>query len=135
MVSKRHQFIVSCLARKMRERGYEVVAFDGNHTQIGTTRLKIPPQIARHRPDLIGVRHNMAEICIGEGKTQNDLHSQRTKEQLVDFAEMEGCELIIGVPMGAKQALFGLLSSLGLRGKENVSCLLVPEGLFPDEEI
>ena len=109
MVSKTHQFIITCLVRKIREKGYEIIAFDGNWMNIGMTKLKIPTCILRHRPDVIGLKPFTTYFCIGEGKTINDLRSSlRTKEQLIDFAKEKNCELIIGIPKSTEKILLNL---------------------------
>jgi len=135
MASKKHLFIISCLARKMREKGYEIVAFDGKWQNIGLVKLKMPFQITRHRPDIIGIKPNTSKVCVGEGKTSNDLHTQRTKEQIKDFADAEGCELIIGAPKSCEKKLLDLLSEMKLEQKKNISYILIPEELMPNGKI
>src|SRR3990167_8658971 len=105
MASKAHQFIADLVARKMYQEGYEVVGFEGeNSTEI--IKLKLPPKILRHRPDLIGIKDQ--SIAIGEAKTVNDFTS-RTKEQLLDFTDskdwQEGInrKVYFGIPMSVEQ--------------------------------
>lgn len=135
-----HQFITICLIRKMKEKGYEIIAFNGDYTKIDTIAYKIPPQILRHRPDILGIKRETLNLCIGEAKTTNDLFSKRTKDQLVDYfyiissSLFHNCELIIGIPQKAEEILKNLLNNLGLMNANNISYLLIPEILFPKTE-
>lgn len=134
-ISKVHKFIVSCVCRKIREKGYRIVALNGDYSQIEKIHLKLPPPIKRHRPDVVGVKTGNLEFCIGEAKTSSDLKTKRTREQLADFANINKCELVVGVPMSDKYLLRKLLQDLGLENNKNISCLYVPEVLFPHEKI
>lgn len=135
MASKVHQFIISCLVRKIRDKGYEIIAFEGNWETIGMTKLKIPPCVLRHRPDVIGINTSATNFCIGEGKTQNDLKNVRSKEQFIDFANEKNCELIIGIPKSSEKILLSLLKEINLFERKNVSYVLIPEVLFPNEKV
>ena len=86
MPSRMHQMLVGLIARKMREKGYEIVAFDGKDYLFDGQTLPVPPSVGRHRPDILGVRLRTREICVGEAKTGEDLKSRRTANQLSDYA-------------------------------------------------
>jgi hypothetical protein len=119
----------------MREKGYEIVSFDGDEYLFDGQKLKIPPQIKRHRPDIIGFKFQTREICVGEAKTGEDLFSKRTKEQLLDYSETKTLsmakhiEIIIGIPKSAEDDLIRLLKELNLFGKNYISYIWLPEEL------
>ncbi len=125
--------ILGLVVRKMREKGYEIVSFDGNEALIGDTQLKVPPAIRRHRPDSIGVNLQSGRICIGEAKTSGDLHSSRTKEQFADYSSLfvkdaeQLCELIIGIPKSSEPKLRSILKSLGIDKNPNVLYVWMPD--------
>lgn len=135
MASRAHQLITGLIARKMTEKGYEVVGFDGNESIISDISLDVPPKIKRHKPDLIGVNIENKNICIGEAKTDSDLTSKRTKEQFLDFANTKTkrgnkCDLIIGVPKSSKNKLEIILNELKLNNKSNVTFIWMPDELI-----
>jgi len=139
MATKTHKMLVDLIARKMREKGYTIVAMEGNFLgSWETEEMPIPLKIRRHRPDLIGIRMNTKKICIGEAKTSSDLFSKRTTDQFNDFSSIVGktsgekAELIIGIPLLARDKLFHLLKSLSLPLDE-VSIVILPEELVGDE--
>jgi len=132
MASLGHEFIVKCLVMKMRELGIEIIAFDGDWRKISTIKLKTPPIIKRHRPDVLGLHYHSNELCIGEAKTQNDLHSERTKEQLVDFSSIDNCIFIIGIPKTAEMALLNLLGDLRIALSSSVQYIKISEDLYPE---
>ena len=134
MASKNHQFILSMIVRKMKLEKYEIIAYDGDYSRIENLNLKIPFQILRHRPDVIGISVDKTKICIGEAKTTSDLRSERTKEEFVDFASMEdkNVKLIIGVPKSSSFLLHKIIGELKLYCNKNIDYLLVPEDLFPN---
>jgi len=140
MATKAHQLIAGVIARKMREKGYEIISFDGNEKIISKISLDLPPKIKKHRPDILGVNFHNKMICIGEAKTENDLKSKRTREEFQDFSEVlineidKKCELIIGIPKKAENLLRKILLDLNLLNKDNVSYVWVPEELIYEEE-
>ena len=111
MVSKTHQFMLSLVAIKMRSIGFEPIAYDGDSHQIGTIKLNIPPTIQNHRPDIVGMNQNN-KFCIGEVKTENDISSKRTKQQLIDFSQKY--EFIICTNKQSYEKLIKKLDNLGL---------------------
>src|SRR5882757_9906522 len=101
MPSLAHQFIADNIARRMNIDGYAVVSYDGIK-EYQDVKLRMPPKIKRHRPDLIGIS-NDGEISIGEAKTAEDF-TAHTSEQILDFFS-SGFKLYVGVPLSARQKL------------------------------
>lgn len=138
MASKMHKMLIDLISRKMNEKGYLPVAFDGKYFRCQNEIINIPPKIGRHRPDAIGINLNSKNICIGEAKTIEDLMSQRTKEQITDYANIFGqtsnqqFELIIGIPLDGRFLLQKLLNSLGLTEQPNISYIVLPKELVDD---
>jgi len=139
MPTKLHQMLVGLIGRKMRENGYEIIAFDGNNYLFDGLKLNMPPTIKRHRPDIIGFKFKTKEICIGEAKTRNDLFSKRTKEQLLDYYNTNGLstgkrvEIILGIPQSAEGDLIKLLRGLNLLEKDLISYVWLPEELVEND--
>lgn len=135
MPTKMHQMIVGLIGRKMRENGYDIVAFDGNEYLFDGQKLNIPITIERHRPDIVGFKFETKEICVGEAKTGEDLFSKRTKEQLLDYSSTTGLstgkhiEIILGIPKSAEEGLIKLLRELNLLEKDFISYIWLPEEL------
>lgn len=135
MPTKLHQMIVGLIGRKMREKGYDIVAFDGNEYLFDGQKINIPPSIKRHRPDIVGFKFETKEICVGEAKTSKDLFSKRTKEQLLDYSNIKGLstgkhiEIILGIPKSVEGDLIRLLSELNLFEKDFISYIWLPEEL------
>ena len=135
MTSKAHQFIADFLATKMYAEGYEVVSFEGeNSTE--NVKLKLPPKILRHRPDLIGIKKQA--LAIGEAKTASDL-SLRTREQLEDFTDHEnwptGVEykIFFGIPMSIEDKFRKMIKDTNIN-ESNLAVLTVPDRLLPYEQ-
>ncbi len=138
MPSKMHQMIIGLIGRKMREKGYEIIAFDGKEYKFEGNDINIPFTIKNHRPDIIGYDFNTKNICIGEAKTLNDLCTKRTKKQLTDFANVKSVsenkiELIIGIPKTAKNDLIKLLTKLNLHNNNKISYIWLPEELVNND--
>ena len=135
MPTKLHQMIVGLIGRKMREKGYDIVAFDGNEYLFDGQKINIPPSIKRHRPDIVGFKFETKKICVGEAKTSKDLFSKRTKEQLLDYSNIKGLstgkhiEIILGIPKSAEGDLLRLLSELNLFERDFISYIWLPEEL------
>ncbi len=132
MASSQHQFMLTMVANKMRAMGFEPIAYDGDWSQINTYQLNIPFKIKNHKPDIIGMNQE-GMFCIGEVKTKKDLHSKRTRNQLLDFSEKT--ELIIGIPKKAIGIISNKLNKLNLLFKKNVYILQVPEELMPNDYV
>ena len=135
MPTRSHQMIVGLIGRKMREKGYTIVAFDGNEYLFDGQKLNIPITIKRHRPDIVGLKFDTREICVGEAKTRGDLFSKRTKEQLLDysttksFSSGKNIEIIVGIHKSAEEELITILKRLSLYGKDSISYIWLPEEL------
>jgi hypothetical protein len=133
MASKRHQFIIGLINRKILELGFTVLALDGRISGAFGNKYILPPKITRHRPDTLGVNRE-GQICIGEAKTEKDLFTLRTKEEFVDFSsiELNGklCLLIIGIPSSAGNDLNKLLLNIGLEKKANIQILKIPNEII-----
>jgi hypothetical protein len=138
MASKAHNFILSSIVRKMRHHGFKLIYLEGAYQDVGTEKYEIPPKILNHRPDAIGERKNKS-FCICEAKTQNDLSSLRTKNQIRDFLKIVAMnkdnKLIVGVPLNAKDKCQKLFRKLNLTDHKQVEIIYIPEELFPNEEI
>jgi hypothetical protein len=139
MATRIHKMLVDLIARKMREKGYTIVAMEGNFLRLPEDEeMPIPWKIRRHRPDVIGIKMRSKRVCIGEAKTSEDLFSKRTAAQLTDFADIIGkssgekTELIIGVPQRSRDTLMQLLGKMSLPA-EDISIVLMPEELVDDE--
>lgn len=130
MASSRHQFMLMMVASKMRSMGFEPVAYDGDWSQINLSRLNKPFKIKNHRPDIIGVNQD-GRFCIGEVKTEKDLSSKRTKNQLLDFSE--NVEFIVCFPKNSIETVSNKLDHLNIIFKKNVHLLQVPEELMPND--
>ena len=128
MASIKHQFIIDCIIRKMRDMAFEPVSIEGKSTLMSS--LKIPPKIIRHRPDIIGVNKNY-NICIGEAKTNSDVNSKRTKEQLIDYVQ-SGCLTIMGCPRSCYSELNNLIKRF-LPNQQIISILKIPDELMPND--
>src|SRR3990172_11285694 len=91
MATRIHKMLVDLISRKMREKGYTIVALEGNLLTLPESeKMPIPWKIRRHRPDVIGIKMDSRRVCIGEAKTSEDLFSTRTAAQFSDFADLIG---------------------------------------------
>ena len=135
MAGNKHQFIVGLIVKIMRENGISIVAVDGDYPGLFGEKISIPPQILRHRPDVIGVRKN-GQICIGEAKTENDLTNNRTYAQIIDFSSVElngqCCDVFIGLPKSYEQLFKKRIKNLGLSECQNITILYIPEEIIND---
>lgn len=133
MATKRHQFIIGLLVRKMRECGCEIMCIDGKYSTILPGYIQIPPKVLRHRPDILGI-NEFGQICIGEAKTENDLSSSRTIKQVVDFTSIQingqQSEVYFGVPRMAEERFRRTLSNHGLLQYPNLHVLYIPEDII-----
>lgn len=113
-----HQTLVNALISAFQSRGYTIVrAVGGNYSE--------PYKIGRHEPDIIA-KDNNGLLIIGEAKVGEDLFSETTKEQLVDFSNrimseglLRGVKipLHIIVPQKDTGTVRQVLGSLGLTNK------------------
>ena len=127
--------LVGLIARKMREKGYEIVAFDGNEYLFDGQNLPMPSTVGKHRPDIVGYRFESKDVCVGEAKTHRDLQSERTKRQLIDYSQTRTLtnnrqiEIIIGIPQSAIENLMNLFDKIGLGTRKSISYVWIPEEL------
>lgn len=131
MASKKHDFIVASISRKIRDLGFNITYIEGEYVNISIIKHPIPPKIINHRPDIVG-ENSTGNYCIGEAKTKNDLKSERTKQQFVDFLDVvnlyDGNFLIIGIPLSAEKNLNHLMGRLNMKSK-SIIILKIPDDL------
>jgi hypothetical protein len=130
-----HELLVAMAARYIRDQGYELVAIESSFSWLFGDDFRLPPSVVLHRPDVIGIRKEPPLICIGEGKTRNDLHSIRTREQLRDFTEASvqgvpnACGVVIAIPRDCKATLDQIVESLGV-SSDRIKVLPIPRVLL-----
>lgn len=133
MAGFRHQFILGLLVKLMREQGICIIGVDGNYPGLFGEKMTMPPQILRHRPDIIGIRAT-GQICIGEAKTENDITNSRTYSQLQDFTSIElngqYCDVFVGIPKSSAELFKKIMIKHGLINYVNITIFCVPEELF-----
>ena len=133
MAGMRHQFIMGLVIRNMREFGCRIKFVDGKYIVHYGEQIRIPPKVLRHRPDILGLTDS-GQICIGEAKTESDINSLRTKEQISDFTRLElngmPCEVFIGVPSMVRERFNNTLLVLGLANYPHLHILYVPEEII-----
>jgi hypothetical protein len=123
----------------MQRSGFEIKYMEGNHSDVTTKKLELPPKLVNHRPDVFGT-NSIGAICIGEAKTKSDLTTERTRTQFIDFKRIvfEDSKnlFIIGIPSNSKHDLLRILSGLGIRPGSQLVVLEVPEQfLMKDAEV
>ena len=137
MASSKHNFIVSAISRKIRKDNFNIIYFDGKYQDVDTKKFDIPPKIINHRPDIIGEIENKF-FCIGEAKTEADLFTERTKNQIIDFFSLisinDTNKLFLGIPLSAKKDLEKLLANIGLLYQKQIDIIYIPDNLLPNEE-
>ncbi len=127
MASKKHQFIIDCLIRKMRILGFEPICHEG--TSVLISDLNLPPKIIRHRPDGLGFNiYN--QLCIIEAKTENDISCKRTKEQICDYYEA-GVFTLLGCPRSVAPKFQNIIKTL-LPETDSIHLLPIPDELMPN---
>jgi hypothetical protein len=125
------------VARYIERRGYQLVALETSLDWLFGDSFRLPPSIAVHRPDVLGVRDRAPFVCIGEAKTRNDIRSARTRQQLKDFAHASAgrmgapCEVVVGVPSDCHTILNNLISSLGI-ALDRITVIAVPRPLLEE---
>jgi hypothetical protein len=133
MTSKRHQFILGLIIRKITQDGFTIKSIDGKIVATSYEKFDLPPKIIRHRPDVIAANEE-GQICIGEAKTEYDLYTRRTKEEFLDFSSVtlngNFCILVIGIPDTARGILEKILKDLNIYQKNNIHILYVPEEII-----
>ncbi len=135
MAGDKHQFILGLVIRKMREEGAIIYLVDGSYPGLLGETIPLPPTILRHRPDALGVKKD-SRICIGEAKTENDIATSRTYEQIYDFATVElngqSCEVFVGIPRSAETSFNRGLNRIFISERDNIHILCIPEELFDE---
>lgn len=135
MASKKHQFIMGLIVRQMRELGCQITFFEGNHPTKNIDIIGLPPKILRHRPDILGIS-NIGQLFIGEAKTDTDLKSLRTIEQLSDYTSIKindfACEVFFGIPNLAQKKFQKIVESLNLTNYPHLHVLYIPEDIIND---
>jgi len=133
MASKKHQFILGLLLKKMRMEGYKVFYVEGKFIGSPQDEVMLPPRVIRHRPDAVGVSIT-GQVAIADAKTASDVRGRRTEEQLVDYTSIElngvRCEVFIGIPASAEDDMNHVLHKLALDGNPRLHLLRVPEGII-----
>ena len=133
MASKRHQFILGLLVKKMRLEGYTVFYVEGKFVGSSHDGVTLPPRVIRHRPDAMGVSI-MGQVAIADAKTASDVGNRRTEEQLVDYTstELNGlcCEVFVGVPSSAEARMRKVLRKLALDGNPRFHLLSMPDEII-----
>jgi len=132
--SAEHRLLVQMIIRAMHSAGYRVVASDTHYFQLGNVRLKKPPALDRHQPDLVGIRSRAPRLSIGEAKTTNDLRTRHTREQLWDYAQVRDAVVIIAIPEGAATTYLKVATEIGLSNLPQIRVLKVPEALISHAE-
>lgn len=114
----RHQELVNALISAFQGRGYTILKAVGGS-------FADPYKIGRHEPDIIA-KDNNGLLIIGEAKIGDDLFSETTKEQLLDFSSrimaeglLRGAKipLHVIVPQADASNLRRVLANLGLKNK------------------
>lgn len=115
-----HQRLVNLLIGAFQNQGLTILrAVGGNFPD--------PYNIGRHKPDIIA-RDQSGLLIIGEAKTTEDISSERSKEQYLDFSDRIMSEgvlkgkpvpLHIIVPRGDSDLLRQTIANLGLVNKLN----------------
>ena len=137
--SKEHDLIAAMVARYIRTRKYELVALECSLDWLFGESFRLPPAIAIHRPDVLGVRNRPPYVCIGEAKTRRDIRSLRTRQQLRDFALASAgklpvaCEVVVGIPSDCQAILNRLIRSMGIAA-DRITVVAVPRPLLKEHE-
>jgi len=134
MASSAHQSLLLWITRKMAVDGYFVAGCDGSLPQGGICNgLPQPPEICGVRPDAYGFQPNTLELAFGEAKSQHDIDTSHTREQLRVFGNLKHrdgksmCRLYIAVPRSALRSLDRVLNDVGLLGARHIVRLHIPD--------
>lgn len=113
-----HQRLANLLISAFQKEGYIILrATDGNFPE--------PYKIGRHEPDIIA-KDQYGLIIIGEAKTSDDITSDRSQEEYLDFSSRIMSEgllkgkhipLHIIVPRSSSVLLRQTLTNLGISNK------------------
>ena len=126
MESPTHKKLVKALVEKFEKDGVKV-------THAALAGYKAPYKIGRHEPDIIA-QDSRGVLLIGEAKTKDDLDSETSKEQFIDFSnrvmasgqmENEKLSLHIIVEEEGYLELKRVLEKLRLNSKNNIKIWLI----------
>jgi len=133
MASNKHQFILGLVIKKMRVSGCKVKYVEGKYIGGISKNFSLPPKIFRHRPDVLGITE-CGQICIGDAKTDSDIRSIRTKEQIIDYTSiiLNGlpCQVFLGIPFRCKDNLDKFLKDASLYKYSYLNIIYVPEEII-----
>lgn len=136
MASKTHQALLLWGARKMAADGFQLTGFEGSADRGGDWNQLPPPfELFGVRADACGMRPDDGLIGFAEAKTESDVDTPHTREQLrvLGYARMRDgktrCPLYIAVPSSAVYALDRVLIDLSLIGAKHIKRLHVPSVL------
>jgi hypothetical protein len=125
-----HRVLVQLAIRKIAGMGYRIVASDMNYHELVGTPYRLPPKIAAHQPDLLGVRLDPPIFCIGEAKSAGDVRTKHSMEQYRAFSSFSDCRVLVAIPESARGELDRALSDLHIPYSPVFECLIVPDGLL-----
>jgi hypothetical protein len=135
MASSAHQFIMGLVIKAMQDADCKIIAMDGKYPGLLGECLPLPPQVTRHRPDVVAIHRNQ-QVCLGEAKTGRDVASVRTREQLNDFTNVQvnglACDVYVGVPGSSRVTFDHMLRTEGLDRCENLHVLYIPDEIIND---
>ena len=131
MASEHHDFIIEIIKLKMKQKGCTIVASEGKYKNRELIKIKIPPQILRHRPDVIGYNRSKNAVFIGEAKYFGDLASKRSKQQIEDFGNLavkkENIYFVLGFPLSEEDKVRVILKKKDLDQCKKIILLKVPD--------
>lgn len=113
-----HQNLVNSLIAAFQSKGYTIL-------KAAAINYQAPDAIGRHEPDILA-RDQQGVLIIGEAKTENDISSQTSKEQFLDFSNrimsegpLRGTKIPLHVIVTQDQSvsLRQVLATLGLSNK------------------
>src|SRR5215470_9168991 len=121
MPSAAHQSLLLWVVRKMSADGFRLAACDGTLPQGGIWNALPPtPTLVGIRPDAYGIAAITGEFAFGEAKTNHDIVTTHTREQLWAFARLirtnpATVRLYVAVPRSAARDLDRVLCQVGLQ--------------------
>ena len=137
--STAHQTLVMWAVRKMQADGFVPMAHDGIIPQFDCERrLRYPPNLSGLRPDAVAFSPLLSTFAFAEAKTEEDLASEHTKNQLRRYAALIGDRglqtdcVYISTPRSAAMALDRLLRDLSLLSTRRIRRLHIPDCLVVD---
>lgn len=132
MPTRRHQRILTIVLKRMRQRGFSLVAVDGSTEGLCGPSMDRPETFGRHRPDAVGVSFD-GRLCIGEAKTADDVASRRTREQLEDYlasSDVDYSAVLLGYPRSADSIVRSMLKAIGAADCPQLELIPIPDELL-----